>query len=98
MPFPGGTYTTLNPAGGGEDSTFGGIVPLADDAIENSPYWLPYFEVADAEATVTKARDLGAEVRMPATSFEGVGSIAKLTDPYGARFAVIRSASPQERD
>ncbi|MCX4885226.1 MULTISPECIES: VOC family protein [unclassified Streptomyces] len=93
VPFPGGTYTTLNPAGGGEDSMFGGVVPLADDPVENSPHWLPYFEVADAEATVSKARDLGAEVRMPATPVEGVGSIAKLTDPYGARFAVIRSAS-----
>ncbi|WP_328432430.1 VOC family protein [Streptomyces sp. NBC_00453] len=93
VPFPGGTYTTLNPAGGGEDSMFGGIVPLADDPVENSPYWLPYFEVSDAEATVTKARNLGAEVRMPATSIEGVGSIAKLTDPHGARFAVIKSTS-----
>ena len=41
---------------------------------------------------MSKARDLGGEVRMPATPVEGVGRIAKLTDPYGARFAVIRSA------
>jgi predicted enzyme related to lactoylglutathione lyase len=28
---------------------------------------------------------------MPATDLPGVGRVAKLTDPYGARFAVIRS-------
>ncbi|MFF4905581.1 VOC family protein [Streptomyces sp. NPDC001260] len=95
VPFPGGTYTCLNPAEGGEDAMFGGIVSLADDPSEDSPYWLPYFEVADAEATVDRARELGATVRMPATRIEGVGSVARLADPYGARFAVIRSESPQ---
>jgi predicted enzyme related to lactoylglutathione lyase len=32
---------------------------------------------------------------MPATRIEGVGSVARLADPYGARFAVIRSEPPQ---
>ncbi|MGA5453627.1 VOC family protein [Streptomyces umbrinus] len=93
MPFPGGTYTCLNPAEGGEDSMFGGVVPLADDPTEQETgaYWLPYFEVADTDALVAKAEELGGTVRMPATSLEGVGRIAKLADPYGARFAVIKS-------
>ena len=93
MPFPGGTYTCLNPAEGGEDSMFGGVVPLADDPTEQETgaYWLPYFEVADTDALVGKAEELGGTVRMPATSVEGVGRIAKLADPYGARFAVIKS-------
>ncbi|MCZ4515251.1 VOC family protein [Streptomyces sp. ActVer] len=93
MPFPGGTYTCVNPAEGGEDSVFGGVVPLADDPIERETgaYWLPYFEVTDTDAVVAKAEELGGTVRMPATSLEGVGRIAKLADPYGARFAVIRS-------
>ncbi|MEU5295890.1 VOC family protein [Streptomyces umbrinus] len=93
MPFPGGTYTCLNPAEGGEDSMFGGVVPLADDPTEQETgaYWLPYFEVADTDALVAKAEELGGTVRMPATSVEGVGRIAKLADPYGARFAVIKS-------
>ncbi|MEU9780065.1 VOC family protein [Streptomyces phaeochromogenes] len=93
MPFPGGTYTCLNPAEGGEDSMFGGVVPLADDPTERETgaYWLPYFEVTDTDALVAKAEELGGTVRMPATSVEGVGRIAKLADPYGARFAVIKS-------
>ncbi|PSM39728.1 hydroxylase [Streptomyces dioscori] len=93
MPFPGGVYTCINPAEGGEDGMFGGVVPLADDPTEQEAgaYWLPYFEVTDADDVVAKARQLGGTVRMPATSVEGVGRIAKLADPYGARFAVIRS-------
>jgi predicted enzyme related to lactoylglutathione lyase len=93
VPFPGGTYTCVNPAEGGEDSMFGGVVPLADDPTERETgaYWLPYFEVTDTDAVVAKAEESGGTVRMPATSVEGVGRIAKLADPYGARFAVIKS-------
>ncbi|UIX29544.1 VOC family protein [Streptomyces sp. GQFP] len=94
VPFPGGSYTCVNPAGAGEDGMFGGVIDIADDptGTETTPYWLPYFEVTDAGATVAKAQELGGQVRMPATEVEGVGTIAKLTDPYGARFAVIKSA------
>lgn len=98
VPFPGGVYTTVNPAGGGEDSMFGGMVPLADDPTEADadPYWLVYFEVEDTDATIADAERLGGTVRMPATDVPDVGRIAKLADPYGARFAVIRSAPSQE--
>ncbi|QHA08195.1 VOC family protein [Streptomyces broussonetiae] len=93
-PFPGGMYTCLNPAGAGEDAMFGGIMSLAEGgAAQDHPYWLPYFEVEDADAVVDKAQQLGGVVRMPATSMAGVGRMAQLTDPYGARFAVIHSAS-----
>ncbi|MCT9082635.1 VOC family protein [Streptomyces fulvoviolaceus] len=95
--FPGGTYTTVLPAGQSEDAMFGGIVPLADDPLEAEAgaYWLPYFEVADTDAAVAKARELGGKVRLPAIDVPDVGRIAKLADPYGARFAVIKSV-PQE--
>jgi predicted enzyme related to lactoylglutathione lyase len=32
---------------------------------------------------------------MPATDVAGVGRIARLADPYGARFALIKSAPQQ---
>ncbi|SEQ20237.1 hypothetical protein SAMN04487983_1003305 [Streptomyces sp. yr375] len=97
VPFPGGTYTCLNPAGAGEESMFGGIIPLADDPTEaeSGPYWLPYFEVTDVDAIVARAQEWGGGVRMPAIDVESVGRIAKLADPYGARFAVIKSAQQQ---
>ncbi|MFB0620671.1 VOC family protein [Streptomyces sp. AGS-58] len=97
VPFPGGTYTCVNPAGAGEDAMFGGLVPLADAPAEaeDGPYWLPYFEVEDPDAVAGQAERLGGTVRMPPTTVDGVGRMTKLADPYGARFAVIRSASPQ---
>jgi predicted enzyme related to lactoylglutathione lyase len=96
-PFPGGTYTCINPAGTEEESMFGGVMPLADDPVEakTGAYWLPYVEVPDTDAVVAKAQELGGTVRMPATDMEGVGRMAKLADPYGARFAVIKSAPQQ---
>ncbi|MER6349459.1 VOC family protein [Streptomyces sp. NPDC001595] len=94
--FPGGVYTALNPSGGGEDSMFGGIVPLIDDPTEAGPYWLPYFEVADADTTAARTEELGGTVRMPATDVQDVGRIAKLADPYGARFAVIKSLPSEQ--
>ncbi|MEU2586006.1 VOC family protein [Streptomyces avermitilis] len=97
VPFPGGTYTSINPAGTEPEAMFGGAVPLQDDPTEakSGAYWLPYFEVEDTDATVAKAQELGGKVRMPATDLEGVGRPARLADPYGARFAVIKSAPRQ---
>ncbi|MFJ4835073.1 VOC family protein [Streptomyces sp. NPDC088747] len=98
MTFPGGTYTCVNPADAGEADVFGGLVALADDPVEaeSGAYWLPYFEVDDTDAAVDKARELGGKVRMAATDVEGVGRVAKLADPYGARFAVIKSVPRQD--
>lgn len=97
VPFPGGTYTCVNPEGAGADSMFGGLVALADDPTQaqSAAHWLPYFDVTDADATVSRAQELGGRVRMPATDLEGVGRIARLADPYGARFAVLKSAPRQ---
>lgn len=98
VPFPGGTYTCVNPAEGGEEAMFGGMVPLADDPTEAAagPYWLPYFGVEDPDAVVARALELGGTVRVPAVTVEGVGRIARLADPQGARFAVIRGEPPTE--
>ncbi|CCK26089.1 hydroxylase [Streptomyces davaonensis JCM 4913] len=95
--FPGGVYTAINPAGEGEEAMFGGLVDLADDptGTETEPYWLPYFEVEDVDVAVSKALELDGKVRMPAVDVEGVGRVAKLADPYGARFGVIKSAPQQ---
>ncbi|PZH04255.1 hydroxylase [Streptomyces sp. NTH33] len=95
--FPGGIRTRVNPAEGGEDAAFGGFVALADDpdGAGTGAYWLPYFEVTDTDAAVAKAQELGGAVRVSATDVTGVGRTARLADPHGARFAVIRSAPPR---
>ncbi|MER6088150.1 VOC family protein [Streptomyces bluensis] len=94
--FPGGMYTTVHPAGTEMDAMFGGIVPLEDaPARTETGAWLPYFEVPDTDATAARAQELGGTVRLPATDLQGVGRIAEFTDPYGARFAVIKSVPQQ---
>ncbi|GFH38082.1 VOC family protein [Streptomyces pacificus] len=96
VPFPGGgTYVTVNPAGAGEDAMFAGLVALDTDPVEaaGAPYWLPYFEATDTDATAAAAEELGGTVRSRPIDIEDVGRIAKLADPCGARFAVIESSA-----
>ncbi len=87
--FPGGSYTSVNPAGEGEDSMFGGIVALAEDPPPTAAGWLPYFAVSDADAAVARTQEHGGAVHIPATDIPGVGRLAHLADPFGARFAVL---------
>ncbi len=53
------------------------------------PNWLTYFAVADSDATVAKAKDLGGAVMMPGMDTDQ-GRFAVLADPHGAVFAVIQ--------
>ncbi|MGT2531355.1 VOC family protein [Streptomyces nojiriensis] len=94
MPYEGGTYTMAGPAGGTDEESFAGLVPISVDPVEDAerPYWSLYFEVADCDATAAKAEESGGKVRLTPVFMEGVGRFAKLADPFGARFAVIASA------
>lgn len=94
----GGSHTCVGPAGTEPSALFGGIVPLDRGPGETAsgPHWLAYFEVPDPDAVVTSARELGGSVLAPATDLAGAGRFARLADPYGARFAVIRSEQPQD--
>ncbi|MBM3269730.1 MAG: VOC family protein [Candidatus Sericytochromatia bacterium] len=53
------------------------------------PYWQPYFSVADTDATVAKATELGGKVLMPPEEI-GQGRFAILQDPQGAVFGIIK--------
>lgn len=90
LPMGDTPYPVVYPAGGGESESMAGIAGL--DPGDN-PHWLPYFEVPDCDATVALAQELGGTVQAPAVSVEGVGRMALLVDPHGARFAVITSAT-----
>ncbi len=100
VPWPDGTgtYLLLSPAGGGDDSSFGGVVPLAAEPAEadEGPHWVPYFEVPDTATTAARAERLGGTVRLAPADMGGVGRFARLTDPYGARFAVITSTPAKQ--
>jgi uncharacterized protein len=54
------------------------------------PHWLVYFAVDDCDASVEKAKKLGAHVTVAPMDVETAGRFALLTDPQRAAFAVIR--------
>ena len=83
------TYTRVSPTGDEKDA-FGGITRVESDAPR--PYWLPYFQVTDADAAVTAAERAGGSVIMPVEEVKGVGRMAMLADPQGARFSVMTPA------
>lgn len=94
MPMGDFTYTVIKPAGGGEQSAQGGIMPLTPDmaAAGVTPSWRVYFEVADCDAAVAAATREGGTVAIPASDIPGVGRFAILADPAGAPFALIKSS------
>ncbi|HEX3320911.1 MAG TPA: VOC family protein [Terriglobales bacterium] len=75
----------------GEDF-IGGIPPSKLRQPGVPPHWLPYFQVADVDATANTATHGGAKLCMPPTSMENVGRLAIIFDPQGAAFAIFKSA------
>lgn len=82
--------------GGGEDMDYrmfklgdhelGGMTGLPTP--EAAPHWGLYFAVADTDAVVAKARDLGATIVNEPTD-SPYGRQAMITDPQGATFSII---------
>ena len=70
----------------------GGVPPAAHRQPGIPPHWLAYFQVDDVDATVGKAKQMGAKVYLEPMSMEGVGRFAVIADPQGATFAVFKSA------
>jgi predicted enzyme related to lactoylglutathione lyase len=55
-------------------------------------YWGVYFAVADCDATVAQAKELGGTVMNEPMDVPEVGRMAALADPQGAVFNVIQNA------
>ncbi|XVQ07191.1 VOC family protein [Spirillospora sp. CA-255316] len=56
-----------------------------------SAHWIPYFAVADCDASAARAAELGARILVPPTDVPP-GRFARLTDPVGARLGIIQPA------
>jgi uncharacterized protein len=80
-----GEYTLFE-AGG---QMVGGTTPPQTPGIPN--HWHVYFGVADADATVAKATELGGSVVVPPFDTP-VGHIAVISDPQGAVFSLLQQA------
>jgi predicted enzyme related to lactoylglutathione lyase len=72
---------------------FAGIFRLTQQLSQQGvpPNWMAYVEADDVDATVAKARSLGANVMAGPGEIPNVGRYAVLTDPQGAAFGVYKS-------
>jgi predicted enzyme related to lactoylglutathione lyase len=75
-----------------EDRKFGGIQDMAKTGQPKQvpPHWLTYFKTQDAEASVRRAAELGADVVAGVMRLAGTRRIAVLRDPQGAVFGLYQ--------
>ncbi len=85
-PMPSGAYTMFKVGERG----IGGMMKMPEQAAAAPAHWGVYFAVQDCDASVKKAKELGAAVHVPPTDIPGVGRFALLQDPQGAFFNVIK--------
>jgi predicted enzyme related to lactoylglutathione lyase len=90
-PFEGPEYTIWELDG----SRVGGMMPMTDEffAPEVPPSWSVCFAVADCDAIVARAAELGATVTAPAIDMPPIGRFAAFVDPQGAEFTVMQMAA-----
>lgn len=83
MPMDGGgTYSICM----SEDKPCGGIMQLQDTAPGgDTPHWFAYVAVDDLEARLEKAKSMGATIVREPFEVPGIGKIAMVEDPQGAR-------------
>ena len=72
------------------DSAIGGMIEMTEEWGGAPPYWMPYFLVADCDATAAQAKQAGGSALVEPKEIPGVGRFAVLADPQGAVFSVIR--------
>lgn len=58
------------------------------------PAWLSYVWVANADESAEKAKSLGGTVVMPPFDVMGIGRMAVVQDPAGAKFAIWQALGP----
>lgn len=92
--FPGApeSYTVWELDG----KAIGGMMQMSDEHLpaDLPPHWGVCFAVADCDATVAKARALGAAVTSGPMDMP-IGRFAGLADPQGAAFSIMASAPAQ---
>jgi uncharacterized protein len=81
-----GTYTIFQRAG--EVDVAGCMA--APEGMQAPPHWLPYVATEDVDATVAKAKELGATAFVEGDDIPNVGRIAVLQDPVGAVFGLFK--------
>lgn len=73
------------------ETPVGGFSPMPED----TGAWTVFVTVADVDKALSKAEARGATVLVPAMDMPGVGRMATIKDPQGARIAMITYESMQ---
>jgi len=72
----------------------GGMMSMPANMPPHVPsYWMPYFQVADVDATTTKGKGLGGNRMVGPQDIPSTGRFAILTDRQGAMFAIYTPAT-----
>ena len=90
MKSPKMTYTLFQRG----TTSAGGMMQITPEMGKMPSHWLVYFEVADCDGTVAKAKGMGAKITVPATDIPNMGRFAVLQDPQGAPFAIHKKNIP----
>jgi len=53
-------------------------------------YWMPYFQIANLDASVGKAKGMGGRLVVGPNDISNMGRFAIMTDPQGAIFAIYQ--------
>ena len=86
----GGTYWICMSG----DKPCGGIMDMPDAAPDGTPpHWFTYLAVDGLEARIDKAKAMGGTVLRDPFEVPGIGTIAIMQDPQGARMGWITPAS-----
>lgn len=68
-----------------------GMMPKPKEMPAHIPsYWMPYFQVADCDASTAKAKALGAKVMVGPQDIPNTGRFSIVSDPQGAVFALFQ--------
>ena len=74
---------------GGQPSI--GMMAMPPDMPAQVPsYWMPYFAVANCDASTEKAKGLGANVMVGPQDIPSTGRFTVMSDPQGAVFAIFQ--------
>jgi predicted enzyme related to lactoylglutathione lyase len=85
-----GSYTTFD----GESGPVAGLMTMDERWPDATPaHWMTYVVVADAATTAERAGRLGGLISVAPFDVPGAGTVAVLTDPFGAFFSIVEPAS-----
>lgn len=86
----GSPYTMWTRAGGGPETSIGGIQPMSRPA-EHPPHWLAYVSVPDPDAVARRVEETGGKVWVAPQDIPAVGRYTVFADPHGATIAAYRA-------